>query len=107
MHADHLPSLFALSTYTTTRIPHHPRLTPACALFTPLHLACTTPNLDAPSLFAFTLSRYISLPSDHSTPTASQPFVDETGAPATLPEMGNGGDESKLKVLLGLLRKYV
>jgi hypothetical protein len=38
---------------------------------------------------------------------AAQPFVDETGAPATLPEMGNGGDESKLKVLLGLLRKYV
>jgi hypothetical protein len=31
--------------------------------------------------------------------------VDETGAPATLPEIGNGGEESKMKVLLGLLRK--
>lgn len=36
---------------------------------------------------------------------AIQPFVDETGAPTTLPEMGNGGEESKIKVLLGLLRK--
>ena len=36
---------------------------------------------------------------------ALQPFVDETGAPATLPEEGNGGEESKMKVLLGLLRK--
>jgi hypothetical protein len=37
--------------------------------------------------------------------TAVQPFTDEAGAPATLPEMGNGGEESKMKVLLGLLRK--
>lgn len=36
-----------------------------------------------------------------------QPFTDEAGAPATLPEMGNGGEESKMKVLLGLLRKLV
>ncbi|KAK1921849.1 hypothetical protein DB88DRAFT_499401 [Papiliotrema laurentii] len=38
---------------------------------------------------------------------AAQPFVDETGAPATLPDVGNGGEESKMKVLLGLLRKLV
>ncbi|RXK35211.1 hypothetical protein M231_07545 [Tremella mesenterica] len=36
-----------------------------------------------------------------------EPFTDETGAPATLPEVGNGGEESKMKVLLGLLRKLV
>lgn len=34
-----------------------------------------------------------------------QAYTDEDGAPATLPEMGNAGEESKLKVLLGLLRK--
>ncbi|KAL7419055.1 hypothetical protein Q5752_005891 [Cryptotrichosporon argae] len=34
-------------------------------------------------------------------------FTDESGAPATLPEIGNGGDESKLRVLLGLLKKLV
>ncbi len=39
-------------------------------------------------------------------PTAAiQTFTDETGAPATLPEMGSGGEEGKLKVLLGLLKK--
>ena len=41
------------------------------------------------------------------TNVAVEPFTDETGAPATLPEMGAGGEESKMKVLLGLLRKCV
>ena len=36
---------------------------------------------------------------------AIQTFTDETGAPATLPEVGNGGEEGKIKVLLGLLKK--
>jgi hypothetical protein len=36
---------------------------------------------------------------------AIQTFTDETGAPATLPEIGGGGEEGKLKVLLGLLKK--
>ncbi|WWD21789.1 hypothetical protein CI109_106277 [Kwoniella shandongensis] len=34
-------------------------------------------------------------------------FTDESGAPATLPEVGNGGDESKMKVLLGLMKKLI
>ncbi|GFZ51684.1 Oxysterol-binding protein-like protein 1 [Saitozyma sp. JCM 24511] len=38
---------------------------------------------------------------------ALQTFTDETGAPATLPEVGGGGEEGKLKVLLGLLKKLV
>ena len=36
---------------------------------------------------------------------AIQTFTDETGAPTTLPEIGSGGEEGKLKVLLGLLKK--
>lgn len=44
-------------------------------------------------------------PSTRSTP-ATQAFVDDTGAPATLPEMGAGGEESKMRVLLGLLKKW-
>lgn len=38
--------------------------------------------------------------------TATQAFVDDTGAPATLPETGAGGDEGKMRVLLGLLKKW-
>ncbi|OXG83936.1 hypothetical protein C348_02476 [Cryptococcus neoformans Gb118] len=34
-------------------------------------------------------------------------FTDETGAPASLPEIGSGGEESKLKVLMGLMRKLM
>lgn len=45
------------------------------------------------------------LPTDDDP--ASQAFLDDTGKPATLPEMGNGGDESKMRVLLGLLKKLV
>lgn len=37
--------------------------------------------------------------------TAVKQFTDETGAPASLPEIGSGGEESKLKVLMGLMRK--
>lgn len=37
--------------------------------------------------------------------TASQSFTDDNGAPATLPDVGGGGEESKMKVLLGLLKK--
>ncbi|ORX35858.1 hypothetical protein BD324DRAFT_629290 [Kockovaella imperatae] len=36
-----------------------------------------------------------------------QEFTDESGAPATLPEVGGGGEESKLKILMGLLRRLV
>lgn len=39
--------------------------------------------------------------------TAIQAFTDEDGAPATLPEMGNVGEEGKFKVIVGLLKKYV
>ncbi|BEI91296.1 uncharacterized protein CcaverHIS019_0401160 [Cutaneotrichosporon cavernicola] len=45
------------------------------------------------------------LPTDDDP--ASQAFLDDTGKPATLPEMGNGGEESKMRVLLGLLKKLV
>lgn len=38
-------------------------------------------------------------------PLASQAFVDDAGAPATLPDVGDGGEQSKLKVLMGLLKK--
>lgn len=34
-----------------------------------------------------------------------QAFVDDAGAPATLPDVGDGGEQSKLKVLMGLLKK--
>ncbi|WVN88574.1 uncharacterized protein L203_103785 [Cryptococcus depauperatus CBS 7841] len=34
-------------------------------------------------------------------------FTDETGAVATLPEVGSGGEESKLKVLMGLMKKLI
>ncbi|ODO06215.1 hypothetical protein L198_01447 [Cryptococcus wingfieldii CBS 7118] len=37
----------------------------------------------------------------------TQQFTDESGAPATLPEIGNGGEESKLKVLMGLMKKLI
>lgn len=39
------------------------------------------------------------------TGTDAQPFLDENGAPASLPEMGDGGEQGKLRVLLGLLKK--
>lgn len=36
---------------------------------------------------------------------ATQSFLDDTGAPATLPDVGAGGEDSKMRVLLGLLKK--
>ena len=42
----------------------------------------------------------------HWSHTATHAFTDENGALTTLPEMGSGGEEGKLKVLLGLLKKY-
>lgn len=39
-------------------------------------------------------------------PTASQQaFLDDPGAPATLEDVGDGGEQSKLKMLMGLLKK--
>lgn len=38
---------------------------------------------------------------------AIQAFTDEDGGPATLPEMGNVGEEGKFKVIMGLLKKCV
>lgn len=59
---------------------------------------------DASMSFASTRSAS-RLPSRADRPTAVQQFTDETGAPASLPEIGSGGEESKLKVLMGLMRK--
>jgi len=39
------------------------------------------------------------------TNTAPQAFTDDNGAPATLEDVGTGGEEGKMKVLLGLLKK--
>ncbi|KAL1407285.1 hypothetical protein Q8F55_006706 [Vanrija albida] len=36
-----------------------------------------------------------------------QQFTDDSGAPATLPDVGSGGEESKMKILLGLLKRLV
>ncbi|WVQ98380.1 hypothetical protein IAU59_005503 [Kwoniella sp. CBS 9459] len=47
----------------------------------------------------------VDVPTDDDT--TIQPFTDESGAPATLPEVGNGGEESKMKVLLGLMKKLM
>ncbi|WWD08261.1 hypothetical protein V865_006372 [Kwoniella europaea PYCC6329] len=47
----------------------------------------------------------VDVPTDDDT--TLQPFTDESGAPATLPEVGNGGEESKVKVLLGLMKKLM
>jgi len=74
---------------------------PFLPLQTPLP---TSPSANNPPLRAATTQLIRSAPSLCQT-AAVQPFVDETGAPATLPEIGNGGEESKMKVLLGLLRK--
>jgi hypothetical protein len=54
----------------------------------------------ADSTLSRTSTRELDLPD-----LASQAFLDDTGKPATLPEMGNGGEESKMRVLLGLLKK--
>jgi hypothetical protein len=47
----------------------------------------------------------MSLPRSDCRPSATENFVDDNGAPATLPDVGSGGDDSKMKVLLGLLKK--
>ncbi|WVQ81738.1 hypothetical protein IAT38_003863 [Cryptococcus sp. DSM 104549] len=47
----------------------------------------------------------VDVPTDDDT--TIQTFTDESGAPATLPEVGNGGEESKLKVLMGLMKKLI
>ncbi|KAK8847695.1 hypothetical protein IAR55_005554 [Kwoniella newhampshirensis] len=47
----------------------------------------------------------LNVPTDDDV--AIQPFTDESGAPATLPEIGSGGEESKMKVLLGLMKKLI
>jgi len=39
--------------------------------------------------------------------SALQTYTDENGTITTLPETGAGGEEGKLKVLMGLLKKYV
>ncbi|WWC86563.1 uncharacterized protein L201_001440 [Kwoniella dendrophila CBS 6074] len=49
--------------------------------------------------------KVVDVPTDDDT--TLQPFTDESGAPATLPEVGNGGEESKMKVILGLLKKLM
>ncbi|ORY30228.1 hypothetical protein BCR39DRAFT_564947 [Naematelia encephala] len=51
------------------------------------------------------LEKSVDVPTDDDI--SIQPFTDDTGAPATLPEVGNGGEEGKMRVLLGLLRKLV
>lgn len=69
----------------------------------------TTPDATAPLASSSTLATSTSRPScddDIGIPDlASQTFLDDTDAPATLPEMGGGGEESKMRVLLGLLKK--
>ncbi|WRT64457.1 uncharacterized protein IL334_001389 [Kwoniella shivajii] len=47
----------------------------------------------------------VDVPTDDDT--SLHQFTDESGAPATLPEVGNGGEESKMKVLLGLMKKLM
>jgi hypothetical protein len=75
---------------------HHPRRSD--------HIGPSTSFLPIDPLDRF---RKLSVLSTRSwlTIIAIQTFTDEDGAPATLPEMGNGGEESKIRVLLGLLRK--
>ncbi|CAD6575916.1 MAG: hypothetical protein TREMPRED_001538 [Tremellales sp. Tagirdzhanova-0007] len=49
--------------------------------------------------------KHAGIPTDDDASTHA--FTDEHGALTTLPEMGSGGEEGKLKVLLGLLKKLV
>lgn len=46
-------------------------------------------------------------PRDPVPDTVPQQFTDDSGAPATLPDVGSGGEESKMKILLGLLKRSV
>lgn len=87
------------------RIRDYTAATQPCAITCALPLQLCTPRIAASPFPHITLSAMSTMTLNPVDPLASQAFVDDSGAPATLPDVGDGGEQSKLKVLMGLLKK--
>lgn len=67
------------------------------------------PSSDAMASCLATFASMLTSDSSSCTPSslASIKFTDDDGAPASLPETGEAGEQSKIRVLLGLLKKLM